>query len=75
MPPFFSSSRQVDHERKYGMKCYRMLLTITFTFFFLGIPLILSAAEPRITFLRVAFDFKAREMNAPSNFVKTAANA
>jgi len=47
------------------MKRYRTLLTIALVLFFVGIPLVLSAAEQRITPLGVAFDFQAREMKAP----------
>lgn len=50
------------------MKRYRTLLTIALVLFFVGIPIILSAAErSRITPLGVAFDFKARELKAPPN--------
>ena len=47
------------------MKHYRMFLAIVLVLFFLGIPLVLSAAEQRITPLGVAFDYKARELKAP----------
>jgi C1A family cysteine protease len=51
------------------MKRYRTLLTIALVLFFVGIPLVLSAAEQRITPRGVAFDYKARELKAPPHIV------
>jgi cathepsin L len=51
------------------MKRYRTLCIIALILFFVGIPILLSAAEQRITPPSVAFDYKARELKAPPHIV------
>jgi cathepsin L len=51
------------------MKRYRILFIVTLILFFVGIPILLSAAEQRITPPVVAFDYKARELKAPPHIV------
>jgi C1A family cysteine protease len=47
------------------MKRYRTPFIIALILFFVGIPILLSAADQRITSPGVAFDYKARELKAP----------
>jgi cathepsin L len=51
------------------MKRYRTLCIVLVILFFVGIPVLLSAAEQRITPPGVAFDYKARELKAPPHIV------
>lgn len=51
------------------MKHYRTLFIFTLIILFIGIPILLSAAEQRITPPGVAFDYKARELKAPPHIV------
>jgi cathepsin L len=51
------------------MKRYRTLFLVMLILFFVGIPLLLSAAEQRITPIGVAFDYKARELKAPPHIL------
>jgi cathepsin L len=51
------------------MKRYRTFFIVTLILLFVGIPILLSAADQRITPPGVAFDYKARELKAPPHIV------
>ena len=51
------------------MKRYRTLFIVALILFFVGIPILLSAAGQRILPPGVAFDYKARELKAPPHIV------